>query len=55
MKKYYNFEVREYANRLHVVGYDFYKSPVGQMVYGDPLGLSWFKQEFVSRRNDESL
>ena len=44
-----NFDVSEYSNHLHVVGYDFYESPSGYRVYSDPLGLGWFRHEFVRR------
>ncbi len=42
-----NFDVSDYSNHLHVVGYDFYESPNGYRVYSDPLGLGWFGHEFV--------
>ena len=49
MAGFYNFDIREYANQLHVVGYDYYQSPSSEMVYSDPLGLEWFRHEFVHR------
>lgn len=43
----YDFNVNDYVDHLHVVGYDFYESPNGYRVYSDPLGLGWFGHEFV--------
>lgn len=43
----YNFDISDYADHLHVFGYDFYESPSGHKVYSDPLGLGWFRNEFV--------
>ncbi len=42
-----NFDVKDYADHLHVAGYDFYESPIGHRVYSDPLGVGWFGHEFV--------
>ena len=49
MSQFFNFDVSDYANNLHVTGYDYYDSPCGQPVYSDPLGLRWFGQEFVRK------
>ena len=47
MNNFYDFDIHEYADHLHVVGYNYYRSPNGKMVYSDPLGLKWFGHEFV--------
>lgn len=45
----YDFDVSDYADHLHVVGYGFYEIPNGDNSYSNSLGLGWFKNEFVLR------
>lgn len=42
-----SFSIDKYADRIFVVGDDYYKDPDGQMVYSDPFALRWFGEKFV--------
>ncbi len=50
----YDFDISDYVEHLHVVGYDFYESPIGHRVYSDPLGLGWFGHKFVRQSETKS-
>lgn len=47
--RFLNFRIDKYADRISVVGNDYFKDPEGQMVYGDPLALGWFGRRFVHK------